>query len=184
MKFNTRLLTQLLAVCMIPFTMLVFFSGWLHPGVETTVCAAVFILTTSWLAYDQWQKVRGMISLLHFGIFLASLLCIIALATKLFCMTEIGSVRKVFVLSMAVVPGIVIAAAYNNTIRRAETFAEEKERRVAQAGYKALWRVVIFLLLYSVCFLAIYFWGNELTDFLGQPRLEAWQSALHHVLGK
>ena len=46
-RLNTRFLAtegipQLLTVAMIPFTMIVYFSGWLRGGIETTICASVF----------------------------------------------------------------------------------------------------------------------------------------------
>ena len=54
-RLNTRFLAtegipQLLTVAMIPFTMIVFFSGWLRGGIETTICASVFsLLLEPWL---------------------------------------------------------------------------------------------------------------------------------------
>lgn len=187
-RLNTRFLAtegipQLLTVGMIPFTMLVFFSGWLRGGVETTICVAVFLLCTWSVGYGEWKLVRDKISKLHFGIFCVSFLFVLALALKLFAMTEVSSSHKIFALSMAILPCLVIAAGYNATIRRSETFAEEnKEYCIAQAGYKALRVVATFILWYFAFFLVVYYWGNDISACLGQPRLESWQMAMHRLL--
>lgn len=187
-RLNTQFLAtegipQLLTVAMIPFTMIVYFSGWLRGGIETTICVSVFLLCTWSIGYGEWKLVHGKISKLHFAIFCASFLFINALPIKLFTMTEISSNLKIVALTMAIVPSLAIVAAYNNTIRRAEKWEEEyKERRVAQAGYKALGVVAIALLGYSAFFLVVYCWGNELSSCFGMPRIGSWQMAMHRLL--
>ncbi len=187
-RLNTRFLAtkgipKLLTVMMIPFTMLVYFSGWLRGGVETTICAVVFLLCTWSVGYGEWKLVRDKISKLHFGIFGVSFLFVLALAIKLFAMTETSSILKSFALSMAVVPCVIIAAGYNNTIRRAEKVEEKyKERYIAQAGYKALWTIAMALLVYSVFFLAVYYRGSGLSAYFGMPRFESRQTAMQNIL--
>lgn len=161
MKKITEGIPQLLTVTMIPFTMLVYFSGWLRGVIETTICAVVFLLCTLSVGYGEWKLVHGKISKLYFGLFCGSFLFILALAMKMYAMTGVSSNLKVFALSMAVVPCLMIVAGYNATIRRAEKWNEKcNERHIAQSGYKALWAVAIALLGYSAFFFVVYYWGQ------------------------
>ena len=141
-RLNTRFLAtegipQLLTVAMIPFTMIVYFSGWLRGGIETTICASVFFLCSWSLGYAEWKLVRGKISKLHFGIFCASFLFMMAVGAKLYAMTDTASSSRLFILAVAMAPCLLIGVGYNNTIRKAEEYEEkDKEHHIAVAGIK------------------------------------------------
>lgn len=187
-RLNTKFLAtegipELLTVAMIPLTLLAYFCQWVHGFIDTALCAVVFLLCVWSTGYREWEEVKNkMISKLHFGIFAFCFLFMIALGTKLYSMTDASS-SKLFILAITMVPCLIIGAGYNNSIRRAEAFTEEeKDHRVAQAGYHALWTVAIFLLAYSACFMTIFYFGDALTDFFTMPRLGAWQAAMHNML--
>lgn len=187
-RLNTKFLAtegvpELLTVGMIPFTMLAYFCDWVHGGVETTMCAGVCLLCIWSTCYREYQNVQDRISKLHFAVFCAAFLSVFAIVTKLYAMTEATSTQKLFFVAIAVVPCLIVCASYNNAVHKAEKCEEkDKERRKTLAGYKALWTVAIFLLAYSACFWAVYFWGDTLGDLLGMSRLSVWQVAMHNIL--
>lgn len=186
-RLNTKLLAtegipQLLTVGIVPVTTLAYFCGWVNGVVETTFCAVVFMLSVFSIGYSEWELVKGRISKLHFALFGMSFLGILTLGTKLYAMTEATSTQKLFFLAFAMLPCLMVGASYNNAIHKAEKYEEkDREHRIAMAGYHALWTVAIFLLVYSACFWAIYYFGDALSDFIGVSRLAAWQTAMHSM---
>lgn len=187
-KLNTKFLAtegipQLLTVGIVPATSLAYFCGWVNGVVDTTFCAVVFMLSVFSIGYSEWELVKGKISKLHFGLFGVAFLCLSTLGSKLYAMTEATSTQKLFVLAVVMLPCLMVYANYNNSVHKAEKYEEkDRERCMALAGYKALWSVTIFLLAYSACFRAVYYFGDALSDFLGTSRLAAWQTAMHNML--
>lgn len=187
-RLNTRFLAtegipEIMTIGMIPFMMLAYFCGWVHGGIDTTFCVVVCFLCVWSAGYKEWQSVKEKISRLHFGIFGLSYLTVMACGTKLYAMTDMSEMHKLFVLAIVMVPCVMIAVNYLNTIRMAEKI-EEKDRkhRIAVAGYKALWAVAGLLLAYSACFWLVYYCGEALTSYFGISRFESWQVALHNML--
>lgn len=185
-KVNTRFLAtegipQLLTIGMIPFMMLALFSGWTH-GIDTALCAITCLLCIWSMGYSEWLEVKEKISKLHFGIFGVSYLTVMACCTKLYAMTDVSETQKLFILAVIMIPCVIIAAGYVKAYHRAEKFEEnDRERRIAMAGYKALWTVALFLLVYAAFFWIVYFWGSSLADLFGIERLESWQAAMNCI---
>ena len=188
-RLNTRFIAEeavpvFLTVGMIPFCMLAYFCEWVHGFIDTTLCAVVFLLCVWSTGYREWEEVKNkMVSKLHFGIFAFSFLFFISVITKLYAMTDAASSSKLFIIAIAMVPYLIIGAGYNNSISRAEKCEEkDREHHAAVEGYHALWNVAIFLLVYSACFWAVYYWGSELSACFGISRFESWQATMHNLL--
>lgn len=186
-RLNTKFLAEegipeIMTVCIIPTTMLAYFCGWCHGGVETSLCAVVFLLCAWSAGYREWQEVKEKVSRLLFGVFCLSFLAVMVCGAKLYAMTDIRDVNRLLVLALVMLPSILIAHKYNNTIRKAEKFEKDREHRMAVQEYYPLWAVAAFLLAYSACFYAIYYFGDSLSEFFSLPRLSAWQAAIHNTL--
>lgn len=187
-RVNTKFLAtegipELITVGMIPFTLLAYFNEWVHGPIETALCAVVFLLCTWSLGYSEWLEVRSKISRLHFCVFCMSFLAVMACGAKLYAMSNTSQMQSLFTLAIVIVPSIMIGVGYNNAIRKAEVYEEKnREHHIAVAGYKALWTVAIFLIAYSVCFLAIFYFGDALSNLFGISRFETWQVAMHNIL--
>lgn len=187
-RLNTRFIAEeavpeLLTIGMIPFTLLACFCEFVHGFIDTTLCAIVFLLCSWSAGYREWQSVKKKVSKLHFWIFALSFLTVMACGTKLYAMTDMSEMHRLLVLALVMLPCILIAVKYNNAIHTVEKYEEnDREQRIALAGYKALWTVVSVLLAYSACFWAVYYWGDVLSNLVGVARLESWQMAMHNML--